>query len=188
MYVLKFGGSSLADASRFTQVVDIISATNEKHPTAVVVSAPQGITNKLVTLIAAIENKTTKGLLQDIRIHLQGILDDAVSHYPNIKADQAQEQFEALVADISRLIEGASLLGHCPEQTYAQIVASGERFSVLLLKSIFNSQDKAVTLIEPTQFIHVKTDTSEPIAEIDLSRTTAENLISAVIKAKRSMM
>ncbi len=170
MYVLKFGGSSLADASRFTQVVDIINTTNEEQPVAVVVSAPQGITNKLVTLIAAIENNSSRSVLEDIKQQLQDILDDTLTVYPDIDAAACQAKCDALFADIGRLTEGASLLGHCPDQTNAQIVASGERFSVLLLEAIFNSQAKAVTLLEPTEFIHVKTDTSEPIAEIDMSR------------------
>lgn len=176
MYVLKFGGSSLADAGRFAQVVDIISGTHDQHPTAVVVSAPQGITNKLVTLISAIENNTTQGILDDIKQHLQAILNDTLVRYPAIDKAQCQSKCELLFSDISRWIEGASLLGHCPEQTYAQIVASGERFSVLLLEAVFLSQSKSVSLLEPTEFIHVKTDTSEPIAEIDLSRAAFAEL------------
>ena len=180
MYVLKFGGSSLADASRFSQVVDIISSTNEEHPTAVVVSAPQGITNKLVTLIAAIENRTTETILLDIQAHLQSILDDALKVYPAIDAAACQKKYDAVFADLSRLIEGASLLGHCPEQTYAQIVSSGERFSVLLLEAIFASKAKTALLLEPTKFIHVKTDTSEPLADVDISKEAFKKLYPEV--------
>ena len=180
MYVLKFGGSSLADASRFSQVVDIISSTNEKHPTAVVVSAPQGITNKLVTLIAAIENRTTETILVDIQAHLQGILDDALKVYPAIDAAACQAKYDGVFADLSRLIEGASLLGHCPEQTYAQIVSSGERFSVLLLEAIFASKAKTSLLLEPTEFIYVKTDTSEPLADVDISKEAFKKLYPEV--------
>ena len=50
MRVIKFGGSSLANAQRFLAVSEIIINKSKQSPIAVVVSAPQGITNHLVAL------------------------------------------------------------------------------------------------------------------------------------------
>ena len=54
MKVLKFGGSSLANVNCFKLVSDIVNQQAENSSVAVVVSAPQNITNDLVTLIVSL--------------------------------------------------------------------------------------------------------------------------------------
>lgn len=57
MRVLKFGGSSLADADRFLRAADIIANNAQQEELAVVLSAPGKTTNKLVAVIeAALKN------------------------------------------------------------------------------------------------------------------------------------
>ena len=51
MRVLKFGGSSLADADRFLRAADIIANNAQQEEIAVVLSAPGKTTNKLVAVI-----------------------------------------------------------------------------------------------------------------------------------------
>jgi aspartokinase/homoserine dehydrogenase 1 len=57
MRVLKFGGSSLASAERFRQVANIIKNQSEVSNIAVVVSAPQGVTNHLVAMAENINDE-----------------------------------------------------------------------------------------------------------------------------------
>ena len=57
MRVLKFGGSSLASAERFRQVADIIKDKSQSSKVAVVVSAPQGVTNHLVAMAENINDE-----------------------------------------------------------------------------------------------------------------------------------
>ncbi|MGA2478159.1 MAG: aspartate kinase, partial [Spirochaetia bacterium] len=49
MRVLKFGGSSVADAGRMKSVTEIIAAAAAKERVAVVLSAMKGITDMLIT-------------------------------------------------------------------------------------------------------------------------------------------
>ena len=53
MRVLKFGGTSVADAGRFMTVAGIAVAAARETGVALVLSAPAGITNLLVALAAA---------------------------------------------------------------------------------------------------------------------------------------
>ena len=46
--VMKFGGTSVADASCIARVVEIIRAASEESHVVVVVSAMSGVTNKLI--------------------------------------------------------------------------------------------------------------------------------------------
>lgn len=50
MKVLKFGGSSLASVERFLEVAGIVKQQLSVEPIALVLSAPQGVTNMLVEL------------------------------------------------------------------------------------------------------------------------------------------
>ena len=50
MRILKFGGSSVADANRIRQVGSIVSSAFDEEPIVVVVSALGGVTDELVAL------------------------------------------------------------------------------------------------------------------------------------------
>ena len=50
MQVLKFGGSSVADATRMSQVIDIVLAATAKDRTIVVSSAISGCTDALIAI------------------------------------------------------------------------------------------------------------------------------------------
>ena len=52
MRVLKFGGTSVANAQRFQDVAEIALDTAKRSQTALVLSAPAKITNLLVALVA----------------------------------------------------------------------------------------------------------------------------------------
>ena len=58
MRVLKFGGSSLADAERFLRVADIAVNTHGQSQVALVLSAPAKVTNHLVALV----EQTSRGM------------------------------------------------------------------------------------------------------------------------------
>ena len=50
MKVVKFGGSSLADDVRFQSVAEIIGEQATIQTTTAILSAPKGVTNRLVEL------------------------------------------------------------------------------------------------------------------------------------------
>ena len=58
MRVLKFGGTSLANAERFLRVSDIVVNTHRKSQVALVLSAPAKVTNLLADLV----DKASQGL------------------------------------------------------------------------------------------------------------------------------
>ena len=53
MRVLKFGGTSVANAGRFLNVADIVAEEAQNDRVALVLSAPAKITNLLVALVQA---------------------------------------------------------------------------------------------------------------------------------------
>ncbi|NNJ72546.1 MAG: aspartate kinase, partial [Enterobacterales bacterium] len=167
MKVLKFGGSSLADAERFDKVANIITESISNTATATVVSAPQTVTNRLVALTNAIPSGTATQHIAPIEAHLSGLLQAAFQIHPDIDQAYCLGVFKELIAKLHQWTQGAELLGHCPEQTYAQIVVTGERFSILLLDAILKTRFKQVAILEPQDFITIKEGSSDPVVNLD---------------------
>lgn len=167
MKVLKFGGSSLADANRFDKVARIISSSVVESATATVVSAPQTVTNRLVALTEAISTGSATQHIAPIEAHLSGILQASYELYPRIDQNHCQQVFKELIDKLHQLTKGAELLGHCPDQTYAEIVVTGERFSILVLSAILKTRFKQVDILEPQRFITIKEGSSDPVVNLE---------------------
>ena len=94
MRVLKFGGSSLADAERFNRAASIILDKASAGRVAVVLSAPGGVTNSLVSAI----EKTVNGVdavpaVSNIENTFRTMISTLQSDYPPL--DELEESFKA---------------------------------------------------------------------------------------------
>jgi len=78
--------------------------------------------------------------------------------------------FESLIVRLNQLVQGAKLLSHCPESTQAQILSTGEKFSVLLLSCFLVAEGHKVSLIEPESFLTTDKNSAEPLANLRLSK------------------
>lgn len=182
MKVLKFGGSSLATAKKILSVVSIIEAQalNTDHQAlqeepvssvAIVVSAPGGVTNQLVALIKALnEEQETKQLLEKLHNGLLNITKEIENGFSRKNEKSLLTKVEALFKKLNQLIEGVKLLGHCPEQTQAQILTFGERLSILFLKWIFDQKKTEIALLEPEKFLVAENQTGDTLANLPISK------------------
>ncbi|MCP4411684.1 MAG: bifunctional aspartate kinase/homoserine dehydrogenase I [Gammaproteobacteria bacterium] len=173
MQILKFGGSSVADAACFNHVADIIHGYTQKTAVATVLSAPKGITNDLITLTEALfssSNDQVVDMQKAIEEKLQDILNTSFSSYPDIDKNTITEGFTQIINRLGQLIQGAMLLGHCPETSLAQILSLGEKFSILLLAGFLKSLGHKVTTIDPEKFLTTDDRSVEPIADLMVSQ------------------
>ncbi len=179
MKVLKFGGSSLADAKCFGRVADIIDSSSQQSPIATVVSAPKGMTNHLIALTEVFSStvgdtkalqKRAGSLLNKIHHQLSDILVDSYAMNSTLDKLDLNKQYEQLTSRLRRLSEGALLLGQCPDSTLAQILSTGEKFSVLLLSAILESKGHNVTRIDPEKFLTIEELSVEPVADCLVSK------------------
>jgi len=173
MQVLKFGGSSVADATCFNHVAEIIHGYTQKTAVATVLSAPKGITNDLIALTEALSSlsKTQVEEMQKaIEEKLQNILNESFSNYPDIHITPITEGFSRIMNRLGQLVQGAMLLDHCPETSLAQILSTGEKFSILLLAGFLESLGHKVTEINPGNFLTTDDRSVEPIADLIVSQ------------------
>jgi len=174
MKVLKFGGSSLANAEKFIRVADIICAEQSTGKLGVVLSAPQGVTNLLVQLVEKLQNQSEPESLvlklnQSISKLLKALGERSAidQDAPSSLLSQLTTEIEQRFTMLNRLIDGAKLLGHCPEQTAAQILSFGERISIQLLAFLFKLRAIDVDLIEPEKFLVAEDLSGDTLADID---------------------
>lgn len=152
MRVLKFGGTSVANAQRFVRVADIIDSNTSQGQVATVLSAPAKITNHLVSMI----DKTLAGL------DIQPAMNDAERIFSELLQGLAQAQagfdyagLRKLVdqefAQLKQLLHGITLLKQCPDSINAAIICRGEKLSIAIMEAVFIARGFAVTVINPVE-------------------------------------
>jgi aspartokinase/homoserine dehydrogenase 1 len=172
MRVLKFGGTSLANAERFNQVADIVINNQQQSQIALVLSAPAGVTNNLVAVV----EKTSKGLsaesnLADIQRIFADLIKGLKSTYEEFADDLLKTIFEQELSHLSDLLEGVRLLAQCPASVEAQILSKGEQLSIACMKQLLISRGHSVEVIRPQEkLISYKGGYLEAQIDIDASR------------------
>lgn len=171
MRVLKFGGSSLASAERFVQVAKIVSDKSIDAAVAVVVSAPQGVTNHLVAMA---ENNSDEIKLQKDLAHfkkaIMTIIDDLSASLPTFSPLHVEQTLKNWEHKLSRYLQGATMLSYCPDHIRAIIISIGERLSVALLESVLSTQDITVSVLEPEKFLITNDASLNAVADLVLSK------------------
>jgi len=171
MRVLKFGGSSLASAERFVQVAKIIADKSSDSALAVVVSAPQGVTNHLVAMA---ENNSDEIKLQNDLAHfkkaIMTIIEDLNASLPSFNALHVEQTLTNWEHKLSRYLQGATMLSYCPDHIRAIIISIGERLSVALLESVLNTKEINVSVLEPEKFLITNDASLNAVADLVLSK------------------
>ena len=138
MKVMKFGGTSLANWSRFSMAADIIADTALTESVATVLSAPATVTNALLEMVdIAVNQQDYQPVLDHISSVYSGLFSDAAASL--ITSSQHQLLVEKLAVQMQvwqDKLYGIKLLGECPDSVRAEIVVTGERLSAALMDLI----------------------------------------------------
>jgi len=174
MYVVKFGGTSVASSKNIKLVRDIVKKKPAGEVIIVVVSALGGITNKLIQLSnLAIRNQDGfAALIDEVEAaHLQ-VCRELID-------EKGQPEIEAAVKTriqkLTELVQGVSLVGELSPKVQDKIVSTGERLSSFIIARYFD-QELETQLLDPAEFIF--TDDSHGNANVNYPATM--KAISAV--------
>ncbi len=171
MRVLKFGGSSLASAERFRQVAEIVINKCEQSNLAVVVSAPQGVTNHLVAMAENISDEAK--LVTDLghfKRAISVIIDDLSASIPDFNYQHCEQALTNYEHQLERYMQGATMLSYCPEHVRARIISTGERLSVAILDAVLQASAMQVSLISPEKFLFTSDSSLNAVADLVLSK------------------
>jgi len=138
MQVLKFGGSSVANADNINKVIDLVKQATVIDRTILVVSALGGITDMLIQAgqAAASGDESYKEKVQDIeRRHL----DTVKALLPITRQSSALSLVKTRCNEIEDICSGIFLLGELSARTQDKIVSYGELLSSLIIDARLTS-------------------------------------------------
>jgi aspartokinase/homoserine dehydrogenase 1 len=138
MQVLKFGGTSVANAVNITKVMDIVQKNLDRGPSFVVVSALGGTTDMLIQCgnLAAQGNENYKDVIQQIETrHL-----DAVKELIAVQQQSSVLSLvKKLINEIEDICNGVFLLGELSDRTRDRIMSYGELASSQMIAAAFQN-------------------------------------------------
>ncbi|EJG0026249.1 bifunctional aspartate kinase/homoserine dehydrogenase I [Vibrio alginolyticus] len=170
MRVLKFGGSSLADADRFLRAADIIANNAQQEEVAVVLSAPGKTTNKLVAVIeGALRNGEAELQIKELEESFKTLFTQIQAVLPNIDGSAFDNQVKTSLSQLRQFVHGINLLGMCPNNVNARIISKGERVSIQLMKAVLEAKGQPAHLIDPVEYLYAKGDHLEAMVDVDVS-------------------
>lgn len=131
MYILKFGGTSVATADTIRQVLRITQETTQREEVCMVVSALGGVTNLLLELVerAQKQEDTTAGVEEIEARHVQVIRD----LIPLTKQSALIAEIKTHTNRLQECLRGVSLTHECSPRLQDEIVSFGERLSAFVI-------------------------------------------------------
>ncbi|HWE42600.1 MAG TPA: lysine-sensitive aspartokinase 3 [Gemmatimonadaceae bacterium] len=133
MIVVKFGGTSVADATAITRAIEIVRGRLDREP-IVVVSALAGTTNALL----AIADQASRGQLIGAVRAVEALRERHLAQAAALlgeggDADELSAELSAMFDELAHLAEALSVLGDLTPRSKDAIAAMGERLSSQLV-------------------------------------------------------
>ncbi|MCX6141488.1 MAG: aspartate kinase [Candidatus Kapabacteria bacterium] len=161
---MKFGGSSVKDATALRRVASIVAnSIQEQGGTVVVLSATAGTTDDLITLArsaARAENCTS--IIERIADRHRAILSELAPTVLHTKLDEVLSEFRSYV-------NALSVLGECTDQSLDHVTAFGERLSTTILHTALVDAGLPSTYFDVRRVM--RTDDAFCAARVEMSDT-----------------
>jgi aspartate kinase len=147
--VIKFGGTSVADAEAIDRAAAITRSRADRQP-VVIVSALAGTTDTLLDIADKAARGQLIGALRGVEgvrerhLRVAGELLDAADP----AADDLRCEVSALCDELASLAEALSVLGHATPRSRDAIAAFGEQLSTLLVVAAFHERGIAAELVD----------------------------------------
>ena len=152
--IMKFGGTSVGDASCFARVIEIIRSASLESEIVVVVSAIAGVTNQLLQAASCSECgnlHAAQTILESVRKQHETVITAL------IQSEERRHDLlcrsEKIYQEADRLCQGTVLLRELTLRTRDAIASLGERLSAPLLAAALSERGIASESIESSELI-----------------------------------
>ncbi|MBI3139461.1 MAG: bifunctional aspartate kinase/homoserine dehydrogenase I [Sphingobacteriales bacterium] len=168
MQVLKFGGTSVANAVNINKVVEIVTEAVKKESTVVVVSALGGVTDLLLgaASLAAAGDESFKEKLSVVE---QRHLDAVKQLLPVAQQSQLLSLVKKACNEIEDICNGIYLLRELTDRSKDRIASYGEWLSSQIIAAAFNAAGVPARWQDARELI--RTNSSFTTAEVDFAET-----------------
>ena len=168
MKTMKFGGSSVKDADRIKNVVEIIKTEAEKTPVAVVLSAMKGITDSLIHCSELAENgdDSFTDVLSKIKTGEKSTFIELVGkETANGSEAAAFESLKKMLKDLNEILIGVKMVQECSPRSLDLIVSFGERMNNTVVAAYMRSIGLAAEYVDTRELI--LTDSTHGAAKVN---------------------
>jgi aspartate kinase len=182
LQVMKFGGTSVGDASCIARVCEIVKDAARESSVVVVVSAMSGVTNRLIEAATRAEmgERDNVALIDALRKQHHDALFTLVNNADTRK--RLSTRIDELLKEVRRLCEGTALISELTPRTLDSVSSLGERLSAPLVAAALAEYGLATEAIEATGLI--VTDGYHGAAEpaIDRTRERCESTLRPLLR------
>jgi aspartate kinase len=174
LQVMKFGGTSVGDASCIARTAKIVAGAAKENSCVVVVSAMSGVTNRLVEAAKQAQAGSAEEaaeILEGLNKQHEAALTTLISKEE--EHTRIRQKMEEVLAEGRRLCGGTALLRELTPRTLDAISSLGERLSAPLVAAAIREMDVTSEAVEATELI--VTDAFHGGAEPQMELTRARS-------------
>ncbi|MBI5371415.1 MAG: bifunctional aspartate kinase/homoserine dehydrogenase I [Sphingobacteriales bacterium] len=168
MQVLKFGGTSVANAANINKVIEIVTGTVKKESTVVVVSALGGVTDLLLGA-AALAADGDESFKEKLSVVEQRHLDAVKQLLPVAQQSQLLSLVKKACNEIEDICNGIYLLRELTARSKDRIASYGEWLSSQIIAAAFNAAAVPARWKDARELI--LTNSGFTAAEVDFRET-----------------
>ncbi|WP_282056264.1 bifunctional aspartate kinase/homoserine dehydrogenase I [Maribacter luteus] len=176
MKVLKFGGTSVANAQNIALVKNIVS-NSESDKNIVVVSALGGVTDLLLNTatLAALQDDSYKAFVKEIEDrHIETIK----TLIPIASQSSVLSMVKSELNTLETLLEGAFLIGEITPKLSDKIVSYGELLSSYIISEYFKEEGLGVVHADSRKLIKTNTVNGKTVVNFEATNTLCSDFFS----------
>ena len=170
MNVLKFGGTSVANAQNINLVLEIVNETSKKSKLAVVVSAFSGVTDMLVLAAsnAAAKDKNYKEIVFQIEKKHKDAIEQLI-----LLSEQSEliDTINSNINHLTTLLDGCYLLGELSNRTSDTILSFGELLSAQIIYKALQQKDSNAGYIDSRNVIKTNNHFGKAVVNFEISNS-----------------
>lgn len=169
MKVLKFGGSSVANAENIGKVIQIVSRSLHKNQgVIVVVSALGGVTDKLIKTATLASSRDDE--YQELLNSLLGQHDEVIKNLIDTTSQKrVLDEAQAKYRELGEALQGIYLLGELSPRSLDKVISFGEQLSSYIISEAMEAKNIHSCFVDSRDMI--KTDDAFGSAKVDVNKT-----------------
>ncbi len=180
---MKFGGTSVGDATRIRKVVEIIREASRETDVVVVVSAMSGVTNRLIeaaTQSEAGNRAAAEAIFEELRDRHNVVVTTLVRSIP--QQGRVYRELREIREEGERLCRGTAFLRELTPRAQDSISSLGERLAARLIAAVLAECGEKSEAVDATELV-VTDDchgSADPLA--DKTRERCESRLRPLIQ------
>jgi aspartokinase/homoserine dehydrogenase 1 len=181
--VMKFGGTSVGDASCIEKVVEIIRHSAGDSDLVVVVSAMSGVTNKLIDAANQAEagnEAEVTAIFAGLREQHERVIRRLI--HSDAERDRIGGKMSESLAEGDRLCRGTGLLRELTPRVRDQISSLGERLSAPIVAAVLAERGVASEVVDATELIVTDSCHGSADPRMDLTRERSQSRLGPLLQ------